>query len=82
MTANVSRYCTSLTANDRRGATKTKSNAATLRKAASAEGPRPNLSATSTVPSRNSMTMLARSKKLISGSASSVMAALLAMAHA
>ena len=62
ITANVSRYCASLTANDMRGGTQKKSNAATLTKAARTAGPRPNLSATSTTVSRNSMTMLASSK--------------------
>ena len=62
MTAKVSRYWKSLTANEKRGGTKKKSKVATLTKAASTAGPRPHFSATSTTVSRNSMTMLARSK--------------------
>ena len=77
MTVNVSRYCTSLTAKDSRGATKKKSKAATLRNAANAAGPRPHFSATSTVPSKKSMTILARSKNRSSGKASKVTATLL-----
>ena len=62
MMAKVSRYCTSETANDRRGGTKKKSNAATLTNAASTAGPRPSHTATPTTASRNTITMFARSK--------------------
>ena len=41
ITAKVTRYCTSLTANEKRGGTKKKSNSATPRKAATTAGPRP-----------------------------------------
>ena len=41
ITAKVSRYCASLTLKVKRGGTKKKSNAATVRKAASTAGPRP-----------------------------------------
>ena len=61
ITAKVSRYCTSLTANDQRGGTKKKSNNATDSTDASAAGPRPWRIATATTAARNSMTMLARS---------------------
>ena len=81
ITANVSRYCASLTANEKRGGTQKKSNAATLTKAASTAGPRPNLSATSTTVSRNSITMLARSKYGSSAVATSVVKAHAASAH-
>ena len=43
ITAKVSRYCTSVTANEKRGGTKKKSKRATLTNAASTAGPRPNL---------------------------------------
>ena len=41
MTAKVIRYCTSLTANEKRGGTKKKSKAATLMKDAMTDGPSP-----------------------------------------
>ena len=82
MTAKVTRYCTSLTANDRRGGTKKKSKAATLSSAARAAGPRPKRIATPTTPSRNSITMLASSSTPASGVASSVTATLTAAAQA
>jgi hypothetical protein len=82
ITANVTTYCTSLTANDQRGGTKKKSKAPTLRHAASAAGPRPKRIATSTVPSRNSITMLARSSRSRSGAIARLMATLPATAHA
>ena len=52
ITLNVSRYCTSATANVKRGGTKKKSNAATFRIAVITAGPRPNLSAATVTPSR------------------------------
>ncbi|MNN13928.1 hypothetical protein D3C81_1269750 [compost metagenome] len=57
-TTKVSRYCTSLTANESRGGTKKKSNAPTDSTEASAAGPRPCRSATPTTAARNSMAML------------------------
>ena len=62
ITPKVGRYCTSETANDRRGGTKKKSNAATLTNATSTAGPRPNHTATPTTASKNTITILARSK--------------------
>jgi hypothetical protein len=45
---NVSKYCTSLTANEKRGGTKKQSNMPTFNTAASAAGPRPKRTATNT----------------------------------
>jgi len=73
ITANVIRYCTSETLNEKRGGTYRKSNAATLRNAASTAGPRPKRTATATTPSRNSMTMFERSSTSCSGAASAAM---------
>ena len=81
ITAKVSRYCTSLTANDMRGETKKKSNAATFKNAASTAGPRPNRTATPTTASRNSITMLARAKIGVSGVAIRVVTPQAAAAH-
>ena len=52
ITAKVTMYCTSLTANDRRGDTKKKSNASTFISAAIAAGARPKRMATATTPTR------------------------------
>ena len=52
MTPKVSRYCTSLTANVKRGGTKKKSNAATLSTADSTDGPRPKRNPVAVTPSR------------------------------
>ena len=52
ITAKVAMYCTSLTANDRRGDTKKKSNASTFISAAIAAGARPKRMATATTPTR------------------------------
>src|SRR5678816_1966197 len=82
ITANVSRYCASLTANDIRGGTQKKSNAATLTNAAATAGPRPNLSATRTTVSRNSITMFASSKYGNSAVATTVVKAHAPTAHA
>ena len=82
MTAKVTTYCASLTAKEKRGETKKKSNAATLSVAAKAAGPRPKRIATPTTPNRNSITMLASSSTPTSGAASSVIATLLAAAQA
>ena len=81
ITPNVTKYCTSVTAKENRGATKNQSKAATLHTAASAAGPRPHFTATNTVPSKNSMTMLARSNTDAMGHASVVTATLLATAQ-
>ncbi len=75
MIANVSRYCASLTANEKRGGTQKKSNAATLTKAASTPGPRPQRTPTRTTESRKSITMFARSKYGTSASATAVVKA-------
>src|SRR6202521_3940493 len=62
MTAKVSKYWISLTAIDSRGGTKKKSNDATPRKVVRTAGPRPNITATTTTASRNSITILTGSK--------------------
>ena len=81
ITANVRRYCRSLTAKENRGGTKKKSKLATLTNAASTAGPRPHLTATSTTTSRNSITMFARSKYARKGVATSVIARQAASDH-
>ncbi len=55
---NVSRYSVSFTAMERRGGTKNRSNAKTLRPAAAMAGPRPRRSAASTTATRYGMTRL------------------------
>ncbi len=72
MMMNVSRYCTSLTANEKRGGTKKKSKAPTLNIAASAAGPRPKRTATNTTVKMNTATMLERSKCAANGNDASV----------
>ena len=62
ITANVTIYCRLVTANEYRGGTKKKSNAATPTTVATIDGPLPNRMATSTTVSKNSMTILAKSK--------------------
>ena len=57
MTAKVTRYCESETAKVKRGGTKKKSKAATLRTNASTDGPRPVRVETATTLSRYTMTM-------------------------
>ncbi len=52
ITPKVTTYWVSATARVRCGGTKKKSNAATLRRAASTEGPRPYREATNATPSR------------------------------
>ena len=74
MTAKVTRYCTSVTANEKRGGTKKKSKAATDSTAASMAGPRPHLTATITTQSKKSMTILAKSNRANMGMVSSVVA--------
>ena len=81
ITAKVSRYCTSDTANDNCGGTKKKSNAATFRNAAITDGPRPCHTATPTTDSRNTITMLARSKYGTSPCVNTVVAAQAAAAR-
>jgi hypothetical protein len=67
MIKNVSRYCTSLTANDRRGGTKKKSKAHTLKIAANAAGPLPSRMPTSTTAKMSTATILELSKCTASG---------------
>jgi hypothetical protein len=62
MTANVTRYCVSDTAKVRYGVTKKKSKAATLRRDAKIDGPRPSCQAASTVPRRYTMMRFAGAK--------------------
>ncbi len=52
MTAKVTRYCVSETANEKNGGTKKKSNAATLSIADRTAGPRPKRAAMIAAPSR------------------------------
>ena len=81
MTTKVSTYWASVTANEKRGGTQKKSNAPTLTNAATTAGPRPSRTATSTTVSRNSITMLARSKYGNRAVASSVVARHAATVH-
>src|SRR5450432_3683119 len=67
MMKNVSKYCTSLTANEKRGGTKKKSKAHTLNTAASAAGPLPSRTPTSTTVKMNIATILELSKCTASG---------------
>ena len=62
MTAKVTRYCVSETANEKNGGTKKKSNVATLSSEANAVGPRPLRAATATTPSRYTMIKFDRPK--------------------
>jgi hypothetical protein len=82
ITEKVTKYCTSLTANDSLGGTKKKSNSATDRKADMTAGPRPSLSAIRKTTSRNSMTIFAKSRKFRSGVAIMVVNAQTAIATA
>ena len=52
ITLNVTRYCTSETANEKRGGTKKKSKAATFRTAHMTAGPRPKRKPATVTPSR------------------------------
>ena len=52
MAPKVTRYCTSDTANEKRGGTKKKSKAATFSTAVSADGPRPSCRPATVTPSR------------------------------
>jgi len=63
ITAKVSTYWTSDTANVKYGGTKKKSNAATLRSDANSEAPRPAWAATATVATRYGRISVAGSKK-------------------
>ena len=62
MTTKVKRYLTSETAKVKTGGTKKKSRAATLRIEATSDGPRPYRVATTTRPSRYTITRFASSK--------------------
>ncbi len=62
ITPKVIRYCVSETAKENCGGTNSRSNSATLRTEASTDGPRPRRAATSTMPSRYTITTLVRSK--------------------
>ncbi|MNT14273.1 hypothetical protein D3C72_1492700 [compost metagenome] len=62
ITPNVITYWKSPTANEKRGGTKMKSKLATPTRLASAAGPRPRRTATSTTVNRDSMAILARSR--------------------
>ena len=62
ITENVTRYCTSLTANVNRGGTKQKLSAMMFATAATMAGPRPRRSPASAAPSIYTITMLASSK--------------------
>ena len=62
ITANVTRYCVSDTAKVRYGVTKKKSNAATLRRDAKIDGPRPSRQAARIVPRRYTMMRFAGAK--------------------
>ncbi len=81
MMKNVSKYCTSLTANEKRGGTKKKSKAHTLKTAANAAGPLPSRTATSTTAKMNMATMLEWSKCSASGTEISVTTTQLIAAH-
>ena len=63
ITPNVTRYCVSLTANVRWGATKKKSNAATESAAASTDGHWPKRAAANATSSRYTMMTLLLSKR-------------------
>ena len=56
MTPKVTRYCTSVTANVKRGGTKKKSKQSTFRTAVSTDGSRPMRKPATTTPSRYTMT--------------------------
>mmetsp|Transcript_15311 Transcript_15311/g.36456 ORF Transcript_15311/g.36456 Transcript_15311/m.36456 type:complete len:317 (+) Transcript_15311:668-1618(+) len=67
ITANVTRYCASLTAKDQRGSTNTKSKASTAKNAAKAAGARPKRQATPTTLSWNSIAILVFEMRPTSG---------------
>ena len=75
ITTNVTRYWTSLTANEKRGGTKKKSNKPTPTKAASTAGPRPQRKATTITASRKSITILLSSNTASKGVANTATAA-------
>ena len=81
MMKNVSKYCTSLTANEKRGGTKKKSKAATFKTAESAAGPLPNRTPTRTTTKMKIATMLERSKCGASGIDTAVTAMQASAAH-
>src|SRR5882757_3709813 len=81
MMKNVNKYCTSLTANEKRGGTKKKSKEHTLKTAASAAGPLPSRTPTSTTAKINMATILELSKCSASGTDISVTATQLIAAH-
>jgi len=63
ITTNVIRYCVSAIANVSRGGTKKKSSDATPTSAASTDGPRPQVAAVSTTPSRYTIARFATSMR-------------------
>ena len=75
MTPKVTRYCTSATANEKRGGTKKKSKDATAANDAKTAGPRPKRIATSVTTSRYIIAMLVGWNTDPSGRATDVTAA-------
>ncbi len=81
ITANVTRYCASETANVRRGGTKKKLKQAMFSTAVSAAGPRPRRSPEIAAPSRYTMTRFVALKNGYINSARPVQAAVIAAAQ-